>query len=68
MSIVSPAFAQETQTHRLSLQEVIARARSNSVDAEMALNQLRSSYWSYRSYRAELLPEVSLRATLPSYH
>lgn len=68
VSIVSPAFAQEAQTHRLSLQEVIARARSNSVDAEMALNQLRSSYWSYRSYRAELLPEVSLRATLPSYH
>lgn len=52
----------------LSLVEVMTRARSNSVDAEVALNQLRSSYWSYRSYRAELLPEVSFKATLPAYH
>lgn len=51
----------------LSLPEVLARARKNSVDAEVALNQLKSAYWSYRSYRAELLPEVSLNATLPSY-
>lgn len=43
------------------------RARRNSVDAEVALNQLKSAYWEYRSYRAELLPEVSLNATLPSY-
>ena len=51
----------------ITLQEAIMRARTNSVDAEVALNQLKSSYWSYRSYRAELLPEVSLAATVPSY-
>lgn len=51
----------------LSLSEVMMRARRNSVDAEVALNQLKSAYWEYRSYRAELLPEVSLNATLPSY-
>lgn len=65
---VSPAVGQETHTLSLSLQEVMARARKNSVDAEVALNQLRSQYWSYRSYRAELLPEVDLRATLPAYY
>lgn len=63
-----PAYGQETEKLSLSLPEVMARARTNSVDAEVALNQLKSSYWSYRSYRAELLPEVSLSATLPSYH
>lgn len=52
----------------LTLPEAMARARANSVDAEVALNQLKSSYWSYRAYRAELLPEFSLTATLPSYH
>ena len=52
---------------RLSLPEAIARARTNSVDAEVALNQLKSSYWAYRSYRAELLPEVSFRGTVPAY-
>ncbi len=64
---VFPAFGQETQTLTLSLQDAILRARTNSVDAEVAINQLKSSYWSYRSYRAELLPEVSLNATLPAY-
>jgi len=61
-----PAFGQDTVM--MSLPEVMARARTNSVDAEVALNQLRSAYWSYRSYRAELLPEVSLTATVPAYH
>lgn len=65
---VFPALGQEAHKLSLSLTEVMARARVNSVDAEVALNQLKSAYWVYRSYRAELLPEVALRATLPSYH
>lgn len=67
LSLVIPAVGQESQSLSLSLQEAMLRARSNSVDAEVALNQLKSSYWTYRSYRAELLPELSLSATLPSY-
>lgn len=51
----------------MTLDEVIARARTSSVDSEVALNSLRSAYWSYRSYRADLLPEVSFNATIPSY-
>lgn len=59
--------AEDNAVLSLSLPEVLARARKNSVDAEVALNELRSAYWGYRSYRAELLPEVTLNATLPSY-
>lgn len=55
------------QPIRLTLQEAVALARTNSVEAQQALAQLRSSYWSYRSYRADLLPEMSLSATMPSY-
>lgn len=62
---MQPTFA--GQPMRLTLQEAVALARVNSVEAQQALAQLRSSYWSYRSYRADLLPEVSLSATLPSY-
>lgn len=62
-----PAMGQEAQILPLSLSEAMTRARTNSVDAEVALNQLRSAYWTYRSYRAELLPEVSLSATVPAY-
>ncbi len=61
-------LAQDTLPLPLSLNNAIERARSESVDAEMALNQLRASYWTYRAYRAELLPEVSLAATLPAYY
>lgn len=60
-----PARAQ--QPVRLSLDEAIARARANSVDAAVALDELRTAYWEYRSYRAELLPELTLRATVPAY-
>ncbi len=51
----------------MTLDEAIAMARVNSVDAAVALNELRASYWQYRSYRADLLPEMSFNATLPSY-
>ena len=57
----------EVSSLPLTLQEAMMRARTNSVDAEVALNQLKSAYWAYRSYRAELLPELSLSATVPAY-
>ena len=52
---------------RLSLDDAIMLARANSVDATVALNRLRTSYWEYRTFRADLLPEVTFEATLPSY-
>lgn len=51
----------------ITIDEAIMLARLNSVDAAVALNELRTSYWEYRSYRAELLPEVFFKATAPSY-
>lgn len=53
---------------RLTLDDAIIRARVHSVDAAVALNELRTSYWEYRTYRAELLPELTFTATVPSYH
>ncbi|MDE6753607.1 MAG: TolC family protein [Muribaculaceae bacterium] len=58
---------QSPQTLLLTMEEAMAKARTGSVDAEVALNRLRSAYWGYRSYKAELLPEVDFRATIPSY-
>ena len=52
----------------LSLDDCIAMARRQSIDAAMALDELRSAYWQWRSYKANLLPEVSLQGTLPSYN
>ena len=66
-SSCSGVLRAEAETLPLSLQDAMARARTNSVDAEVALNQLKSAYWAYRSYKAELLPEFSLSATMPAY-
>lgn len=53
---------------KLTLDECIAMARRQSVDAAVALGRLKSAYWQWRSYKADLLPEVSFSATLPSYN
>lgn len=55
------------KAREISLDETVLMARTRSVSAAVALNQLRTSYWSYRTYRADLLPELSLNATIPSY-
>ncbi|MDE5631489.1 MAG: TolC family protein, partial [Muribaculaceae bacterium] len=67
LSLVCLAAAAQ-DTVRISLPDAIARARSRSVDAAVALNKLRSAYWQYRTYRAELLPEVGFKATIPGYY
>ena len=64
---VSLLPAQELTPRTLTLSEAIVLARKQSVDAASALGLLKSAYWSYRSFRAELLPEVNFSATLPSY-
>ena len=68
LAILASITAPAAQTLQLTLEDAIARARSRSVDAAVALNELRSAYWEYRTYRADLLPEVNFKATLPSYH
>ena len=60
-------LAQETEQLKLSLGDAIAMARVRSVDAAVALDELRSAYWEWRTFRADQLPEVSLKATLPGY-
>ncbi|MDO4691560.1 MAG: TolC family protein [Porphyromonadaceae bacterium] len=57
----------QSQAKRLTLGDAITLAHRQSVDAAVALGELRSAYWEYRSYRANLLPEVSLEMTLPDY-
>ena len=62
------AVLAQTDTLRLSLDDCIMMARRQSIDAAVALGELRSAYWQWRSYRADLLPEVSLSGTAPSWN
>lgn len=55
----------EGSLRHLSLAEAVVLAREQSVDASVALGELRSAYWAYRSHRADLLPEMTLEMTAP---
>ena len=58
-----------TQAQReLTLEEAIRIAQVQSVNAAVALNELKTAYWEYRTYQADLLPEVTFSGTLPSYN
>lgn len=52
----------------LTLNDAIALARVQSVDAAVALDELKTAYWQWRSYRADRLPEITLTGTVPSYN
>lgn len=52
---------------RLTLDDAIAMARVRSVDAAVALDELRTAYWEWRTFRADQLPEFTFEATAPSY-
>lgn len=51
----------------LTLDEAIIMARTRSVNAAVALDELKRAYWEWRTYRADRLPEIGFTATAPSY-
>ena len=64
---VSPLFSQQ-RTLVMTLDDVIETAREQSQDALIAKHSFLSSYWSYRSYKAQLLPSLNLNSTLGQYN
>lgn len=67
LSLTAGAQPQEKR-RAITLEEAITLARVQSVDAAVALNELKTAYWEYRTFRADLLPEMNFTATLPSYN
>lgn len=61
---ISPFFAQQTVT----LGDAIRIAQSNSFDAQLARFSFLSSHWAYKSYKAELLPSMSLSGGLMNFN
>ncbi len=66
LTVFSPCRmqAQETLVKELTLDEVIQLARQNSMQALLSKHRFISSYWQYRSYRANYLPSINLNADL----
>lgn len=59
--------AQENVNH-LSLQDVIYLARQQSPDALIAKHRFRSSYWEFRTYKANYLPSLWANGTVPNFN
>ena len=69
LSMTAGAQTQVKEHRRsITLDEAIVIARTQSVDAAVALNELKTAYWEYRTFRADLLPEVNFTGTLPNYN
>ena len=68
MLAVSLPFYAEEGKRSITLTEAVNIARVKSVDAVMALNELKKAYWEYRTFRADLLPEMNFSAIIPSYN
>lgn len=66
--LLLPLALKAQNEYQISLSEAIALARVQSVDAAVALNELKTAYWEYRTFKADLLPEMNLTGTLPDYN
>jgi len=51
----------------LTMQDVVQLAQENSITSISNRNTFVASYWSFRSYKAQLLPSLSLNANLMEY-
>lgn len=64
---INGLVAEGQDTVKLTLNDAIGLAQLQSVDAAVALNELKTAYWQYRTHVADQLPEVNFTGTLPSY-
>jgi len=55
------------QSKKIHLTEAIKIAQKKSPQYVRAVNTYQASYWKYRNYKADFLPQVRLDALLPEY-
>ena len=55
------------QSKKIQLTEAIKIAQKKSPQYVRAVNTYQSSYWQYRNFKADFLPQIRLDATLPEY-
>ena len=58
----------EGYAQEFSLHDAILIAQENSLDAKVAKFSFLASYWTYRSFKAELLPSVNLSGGLMNFN
>ncbi len=66
--LVGTVLSTEANARQLSLHDAILIAQENSLDAKVARFSFLASYWTYRSFKAELLPSVNLSGGLMNFN
>ncbi len=54
-------------TTRLTLQEVVAMSKDNSIAAKQAATTRETKYWQWRTFKSNYQPQLSLSGNLPAY-
>ncbi|MCB0629072.1 MAG: TolC family protein [Saprospiraceae bacterium] len=65
--ILTPALMQGQESTRLTLNDAIRLAQQQSIAARRAATRKTLSYWEWRSFQADLRPQVVLGGTLPGF-
>jgi outer membrane protein TolC len=64
--VLFPSYQLRAQESRkYTFDEILRIAREQSPMAVLARHRFRSSYWEYRTYKAGLLPNLTLNSTIP---
>lgn len=65
--ILITIWSVSASAQQLTLPDAIRIAQENSYDAQLARFSFLASYWTYRSFKAELLPSVNLNGGLANF-
>jgi hypothetical protein len=65
--LFSPKKTYAQEVKKLTFEEVMKLAEEQSPNALIAKHRFRSSYWQYRSFKAQYLPSLTLSGTTPDY-
>ncbi|RZK82583.1 MAG: TolC family protein [Pedobacter sp.] len=55
-------------TLKLTLQEVVHKAKSNSIAAKQAITVRETKYWEWRTFKSDYQPQLALSGVLPGYN
>lgn len=66
--LLGACLSVEGYAQEFSLHDAILIAQENSLDAKVAKFSFLASYWTYRSFKAELLPSVNLSGGLMNFN
>ncbi|HVG16705.1 MAG TPA: TolC family protein, partial [Chitinophagaceae bacterium] len=61
------SWAQNNDTTRLSLEQVVEMAKAKSIASKQAITLKETRYWEWRTFKSNYKPQLSLGGNLPGY-